>query len=175
VLLDTYTLVSRARTQESVYKNTHTLSCPHARTRCTGTHIHSPTSYLEGSRESVCLLMWWPRLVGSLKLYVSFAKEPYKKDYILQKRPIIFRSLLIVATPYIFTYSHAFSRPLSCIHAILLARSRVHTHTVCAYQFRDRQGPRASTLCNTLLHTATHCSTLQHTATHCNTYYLSMP
>jgi len=28
-------------------------------------------------------------LVGSLKLSVSFAKEPYKRDYILQKRPII--------------------------------------------------------------------------------------
>jgi len=27
-------------------------------------------------------------------------KEPYKRDYILQKRPIILRSLLIVATPY---------------------------------------------------------------------------
>ena len=33
------------------------------------------------------------------KLLVSFAKEPYKTDYILQKRPIILRSLLIVATP----------------------------------------------------------------------------
>ena len=32
----------------------------------------------------------WLRLVGSLKLQVSFAKEPYKRDYILQKRPIIF-------------------------------------------------------------------------------------
>ena len=42
--------------------------------------------------------MGWLRLVGSLKLQVSFAKEPYKKDYILQKRPIILRSLLIVAT-----------------------------------------------------------------------------
>jgi len=42
------------------------------------------------------------RLVGSLKLQVSFAKEPYKRDYILQKRPIILRSLLIVATLYIF-------------------------------------------------------------------------
>jgi len=36
--------------------------------------------------------------VSSLKLYVSFAKEPYKRDYILQKRPVILRSLLIVAT-----------------------------------------------------------------------------
>ena len=35
-----------------------------------------------------------------LKISVSFAKEPYKRDDILQKRPIISRSLLIVATSY---------------------------------------------------------------------------
>jgi len=39
------------------------------------------------------------RLVGSLKVKVSFAKEPYKIDDILQKRYIILRSLLIVASP----------------------------------------------------------------------------
>jgi len=39
--------------------------------------------------------MGWLRGVGSLKLQVSFAKEPYKWDDILQKRPIIWRSLLI--------------------------------------------------------------------------------
>jgi len=44
--------------------------------------------------------MGWLRLVGSLKLQVSFAKEPYKRDYILQEILIILRSLLIVATPY---------------------------------------------------------------------------
>ena len=34
--------------------------------------------------------MGWLRLVGSFKLYVFFAKEPFKRDYILQnKRPII--------------------------------------------------------------------------------------
>jgi len=43
--------------------------------------------------------MGWLRLVGSLKSQVSFAKETYKRDDILQKRPIILRSLLIVATP----------------------------------------------------------------------------
>jgi len=43
--------------------------------------------------------MGWLRLVGSLKLWVSFAKEPYKRDCVLQKRPIILRSLIIVATP----------------------------------------------------------------------------
>jgi len=44
--------------------------------------------------------MGWLRLVGALKVQVSFAKEPYKRDDILQKRPIILRRILIVATPY---------------------------------------------------------------------------
>jgi len=51
------------------------------------------------SRYHICTLLWWYRytivnirmgwlwLVGSLKLQVSFAQEPYKRDYILQKRP----------------------------------------------------------------------------------------
>jgi len=43
--------------------------------------------------------MWWLRYVGSLKLQVSFAKEPHKRDDILQKRLIILRSLLLIATP----------------------------------------------------------------------------
>jgi len=43
----------------------------------------------------------WLRLVGSFRLQVSLAKEPYKTDYILQARPIILRSLRIVATPYL--------------------------------------------------------------------------
>ena len=55
----------------------------------------------ESARASSGVLdMGWLRLVGCLKSYVSFAKEPYKRDYILQKRPIILRRLLIVATPY---------------------------------------------------------------------------
>ena len=39
------------------------------------------------------VLIGWLRLVGSLKLQVSFAKEPYQRDNILQKRPTN-RSLL---------------------------------------------------------------------------------
>jgi len=35
-----------------------------------------------------------------LKIIGLFSKELYKRDYILQKRPIIFRSLLMVGTPY---------------------------------------------------------------------------
>jgi len=33
--------------------------------------------------------MGWLQGVGSIKLQVSFAKEPYERDYTLQKRPII--------------------------------------------------------------------------------------
>jgi len=46
--------------------------------------------------------MGWLRLVGSLKTQVSFAKQPCKRDNILQKRPTILWSLLIVATPYAY-------------------------------------------------------------------------
>jgi len=44
--------------------------------------------------------MGWNRLVDSLKTKISFAKEPYKREYILQKRPMFLMSLPIVATPY---------------------------------------------------------------------------
>ena len=44
--------------------------------------------------------MRWLPSVGSIKLQVSFAKEPYKRDAIMQKRRIIVSILLIVATPY---------------------------------------------------------------------------
>jgi len=33
-------------------------------------------------------------------------QEPYKRDYILQKRPVNLRSLLIVATPYQVRAAH---------------------------------------------------------------------
>jgi len=49
----------------------------HTATRCDTDYTH------------MCVRMGWRWLVGSLKLYVSFAKEPDKIDYILQKRPII--------------------------------------------------------------------------------------
>ena len=66
--------------------------------------------------------MWWLPLAGSLKFLVSFAKEPYKRDYILQKRPSLLRSLLIVATPKQSTTSR---RTTSTAHTDLVT----HTHT----------------------------------------------
>jgi len=49
--------------------------------------------------------MGWLWLVGSTKLEVSFAKEPYGWDDVLQKRPKILWILLTVATPYVMTYT----------------------------------------------------------------------
>jgi len=60
-------------------------------------HTNASCQIHESSKKYVMAQEWhtnesgmgWLRLVGSLKLQVSFAKEPYKRDDILQKRPII--------------------------------------------------------------------------------------
>ena len=57
--------------------------------------------------------MGWLRSVGSLKWQVSFAKEPYKRDDIPQRRPVILSILLTVATPYENSVSLC---PRRCIH-----------------------------------------------------------
>jgi len=61
--------------------------------------------------------MGWFRLVGSLKLRVSFAKETYQRYYFLQKRPINLNSLLIVALPYVYgmTRSHVCDMTHMCV------------------------------------------------------------
>ena len=53
-----------------------------------------------GRRMGGMSIMGWLRLVGSSKLYVSFAEYRLFYRALLQKRPIILRRLLIVATPY---------------------------------------------------------------------------
>jgi len=60
--------------------------------------------------------MGWLHLVGSLQWQVSFAKEPYERDDILQKRPVIWRSLLIVATPYLNYKSHVLYLRIPQLH-----------------------------------------------------------
>ena len=64
--------------------------------------------------------MGWLRLVGSLKLQVSFAKEPFKKDNILQKRPVILRSLPIVVTPQTYNLASAIVARYTIYHAHFL-------------------------------------------------------
>jgi len=70
-------------------------------------------------------IMGWLRLEGSLKLQVSFAKEPYNADHILQKRPMILRSLLMGATSY--TYIR--------IHIMYVLHEIINMHVLCIFLF----------------------------------------
>ena len=113
-----------------------------------------------------------------LEITVSLAKEPYKRDYILEKRPMILRSLLI-PTPY-----DQFCHP-NVKNSNIRITFNIFTHLISwhAYkwvmshiQFSHDRCPRpvhsnmitlqhAATRCNTLQHPATPCNTLQHPAT----------
>jgi len=48
----------------------------------------------------------WLQVVGSSKLQVSFAKEPYKRDYILQKKPEILKEPTNRSHPIQSTETH---------------------------------------------------------------------
>jgi len=88
-----------------------------------------------------------------LKIIVSFAKESYKREYILQKKPIILRSLLIVATPYTYTWF------IHVIPIVMLLEFVCVSYVCCS-------GATATHHCNTLQQHAA-MLLLQHTtATH---------
>ena len=125
-----------------------------------------------------------------LKMIGFFSKEPYQRNDILPKRPMILRSLRIVATPYqhlninlgstwvvlwvnimcvclyigLFVYMYV----QKLTHTILdSTRQRTATHCNAIWQTPQRTATHSNTLqhCDTL---AIHCNTLQYTATHCN-------
>ena len=76
--------------------------------------------------------MGWLPLVGSLKLYVSFAKETYTRDDILQKRPIILRSLLTAATPYCGCALAFYNCKCNiCMYTSLLQKSAIKETIFC--------------------------------------------
>ena len=126
-------------------------------------HLYVP--YRCAKKAHLCLLlkkacpMGWLWLVGSLKLQVSFAKEPYKRDDILQKRPIILRSLLIVATPYENETCEYEKR-----HTHEDARAYAHTHTHMHTHIHTHTNMHTHTHAHT--HTHTHTYTHTHTHTH---------
>ena len=77
-------------------------------------------------------------------MQVSFAEYRLFYRALLQKRPIIFRSLLFVATPYsktnkpdqyrdAYTHSHADSLTLSFPHMYTHTHSLSHTQTMMDY------------------------------------------
>ena len=96
-----------------------------------------------------CIGRLW--LVGSLKSQVLLAQEPYKRGYILQKRPIILKRPRIVATPYLWKHSFVsvslfFDMPkgddvcdmIACIHVVACIRCKddLFTSNHCMYTCR---------------------------------------
>ena len=89
------------------------------------THTHCPLThtrvnvcewyiYMRVYSECIYTHMGWLRLVGSIKLQVSFAEYRLFYRSLLQKRPINLSILLTAATPY---------------HDVVTVRSHTHTHT----------------------------------------------
>jgi len=104
-----------AHTYAHAHINTLTHTYTHSHTH-THTHTHTHRLVFAVVVYQKSQLVWettirrfldmrWLRFVGSFQLYVSFTKESYKTDDILQKRPMILRSLLTVATPYCWYFS----------------------------------------------------------------------
>ena len=103
VLTHTHT---HTHTHIHMYTHTHT----HAVSVCMITYtymLHTHTCIYTCMHEHACqqmltiTLIGWLRLVGSLKLQVSFAEYCIFYRALLQKRPINSRSLLIVTTSYV--------------------------------------------------------------------------
>jgi len=65
--------------------------------------------------------MGWLRLVGSLKLYVSFAEYSLFCRALWQKRPMVLRSLLIAAAPYYRQFSE-------CLHIHIWIHIHIRTY-----------------------------------------------
>ena len=70
--------------------------------------------------------MGWLRLVGSLKLYVSFAEEPYKRDDILQKETCNLKGPTNRSHPIAVTAQIESRRPLLQICRMYRALLRSH-------------------------------------------------
>jgi len=129
-----------------------------------------------------CSAMQWLRLVGSLKLQVSFAKERYKRDDILQKRPIIFAIQYSVARCFAVCCSVLQCIVMCCgvFWCVLVCRSVLQCVEVCCsvlqgYQSMMEKGRgRNTTHCNILQHTGKpllqRCSALQCVAVRCSAW-----
>jgi len=96
--------------------------------------------------------MGWLRVVGSLILYISFAEHCLFYRALLQRRPIILKSLLIVATPYQISpqFWYLFSN---------IIRRYPDAKFMKPIKYRSEQ---FLCFCGSM-YTAIHCSTLQHT------------
>jgi len=145
----------------------------HTATHCNALqHAATPCNTLQHPANSLSIhtAMGWLPLVDSLKLQVSFAKEPNKRDDILQKRPVILWNLLIVATPYRLTQAtkstlqHS-ARLCITLHPAASQQAAAHLSTLQC----------TATFCNTLQYTEAHWNKMWHTVSRCITTGCSTP
>ena len=86
----------------------------------------------------VCMPVGWLRLVGSIKLQVSFAEYRLFYRALLQKRPIILRSLLIVATPYVRVYIYVSSSRVTFTPLVSISTRScvyIYIYVVCMHVY----------------------------------------
>jgi len=100
----------------------------------------------------------WLRLVGSLKLQVSIGECSVFSRALLQKRPMILRSLLIVAI-------QMWANRMSLIMRMSFSRTNTHAHTHTNTEISPIIGSR-----EWVFHTHTHAHTRKHTNTHTHTH-----
>jgi len=91
--------------------------------------------------------MGWLRLVGSLKSWVFSAEYSLFHRALLHKRPIILRSLLIAATPYLIAYL--------CLTAFLYSIPFLPYLYLIAFLYRVARTHRMPKLTYILLHSYT--------------------
>ena len=120
----------------------------------------------------LALIMGWLRLVGSLKVKVSNAKEPRKRGNILQKIPIILRSLLIVAIP---SWWHEAKYQLCCrtTQRVAVCHSVLQSVAECCRVLQSvaeccRVLQSVAVCCRVLQNVAVCCSALQCVAMRCS-------
>jgi len=128
--------------------------------------------------------MGWLWLVGSWNQQVSFAKEPYKRDYVLQKRPIISRSLLIVATPHTHTHTRTQTQAhkhaekshsvLWTVESVPWMRPRHPCHTHISHFPHTSAMSHIHHPCHTHIIHVTHTSAMSHTHQLCHTYIINV-
>jgi len=132
-----------SHTHTQIHTHTHTPSSrgivrPHTTLththKYTHTHTHQVLGWLlEHTPPSTPHLyeMRWLRLAGYLNLQVSFAEYRLFYRALLQKSPILLRSLRIVATPYLFlhTYIHNLNTWMHTLSQIWYIH--VHTYAYC--------------------------------------------
>ena len=108
-----YTLSMYTYTPTHIYIHTHTYICPYVSQQLytLSMYTYTPTHMFL----YIVSTMGWLRLVGSLKLQVSFAEYSLFYRALLQKRPETSRSLLMKATPYIL---YIIFSGCICIHRV---------------------------------------------------------